>query len=105
MPIDVDLSPNAPITENEQGRKQSAIDVRFDLLPAHSLFAIAGVLHRGALKYGEGNWKGIATDDHLNHALTHVFAYLAGDTQDDHLGHAACRMLMAHEMALTGEVE
>jgi hypothetical protein len=61
---------------------------------------VAQVLHLGAVKYGENNWRGIPVSDHLNHALIHIYAYLSGDTQDNHLGHAACRMMMAHEQAL-----
>lgn len=60
------------------------------------------VLAPGAVKYGEDNWRKIPAKDHLNHALTHVFAFLAGDGQDDHLEHAACRMMMALEIKITG---
>lgn len=40
-----------------------------------------------------GDW--IPRHDHLNHALTHIVAYMAGDTQDDHIGHALTRMAFA----------
>jgi hypothetical protein len=73
-----------------------------DLMPPRATLAVAGVLAEGAPKYGEWNWLGIPTADHLNHALVHVYAHLAGDAQDDHLGHAACRLLMALEIALRG---
>jgi 5'-nucleotidase len=70
---------NVPVTVNENGGKQS---------------------------YGEWNWRRIPTSDHLNHALTHIFAYLAGDKQDDHIGHALCRLMFAQSMELTpGESE
>lgn len=34
-------------------------------------------------------------EEHLNHAIQHVIAYLEGNTTEDDLGHAAARMLMA----------
>lgn len=80
---------------NSKGGKQSRLDVRFDLIPAIPLFEVALVLKEGADKYGEWNWQKIPTSNHINHALSHIYAYLAGDTSDDHLAHAACRILFA----------
>lgn len=51
---------------------------------------------------GYSNWHSIPLGDHVNHALTHLFAHLAGDVQDDHLEHASCRLLMALEQKITG---
>jgi hypothetical protein len=87
--------PNAPIVKNEKGGGQSHIPVRFDLIDAKALFEVAAVLHEGAEKYGADNWRLIDTDDHLNHLLTHVYAYLSGDRSDDHLSHAVCRAIFA----------
>ena len=85
---------------NERGGKQSKVEYRFDLLPPQALAAVAKVLKEGAVKYGENNWHNIDSGDHLNHALIHIYADLAGDNQDDHLEHAACRILMALEMRI-----
>lgn len=92
------LSPDTPTAVNAAGGKQSAVPYRADLIPARAILQVSAVLHTGALKYGHDNWHVIPTRDHLNHALTHVFAHLAGDAQDDHLGHAATRLLMALEI-------
>jgi hypothetical protein len=62
---------------------------------------VAEVLKGGAEKYGPDNWRRIPVAEHLNHAMTHILAYFAGDTQDHHLEHAACRMMMALEMKRT----
>lgn len=91
------VSPNEPIIENEQGGKQSAVPYRMDLVPPKALLAVAHTLHDGAEKYGVDNWRKIGRHDHLNHALTHIYALLAGDTSDDHLLHAACRVMFAIE--------
>jgi hypothetical protein len=92
----------APTVTNAAGAKQSATLYRADLLPPLATLAVAKVLAEGAAKYGDNNWRKIPTGDHLNHAMIHVLAFLAGDTQDDHLQHAACRLLMALETELTG---
>lgn len=94
---------DAPTVVNERGAKQSASPYRCDLLPARAALAVAAVLRHGADKYGDNNWRGIPVADHLNHALTHLFAHLAGDEQDDHLEHAACRLLMALDTKLVGD--
>lgn len=89
---------DAPVVENEVGAKQSGSPYRCDLFPPQAMLAVAKVLKEGADKYGDENWRGIPIRDHLSHAMTHMLAYLAGDSQDDHLGHAACRMLMALDL-------
>lgn len=92
------VGPDAPVVTNGAGAKQSAVPYRFDLLGRSAIFVIARVLAEGAEKYGDTNWLGIPTADHLNHALGHIFAHLAGDRSDDHLGHAFTRLFMAVEM-------
>lgn len=96
------VSADEPTTVNERGGKQSATPYRFDLFPPHAMFDVAGVLGEGALKYGGWNWERISTEDNLNHALQHIYAYLAGDESDEHLSHAICRCLFA---ATTSKIE
>ncbi len=76
------LGPEAPTQTNEQGGKQSAIPVRCDLLPARAVLELAATLTPAAVKYGEDNWRKIPRKDHVNHALAHIFAHLAGDDTD-----------------------
>lgn len=89
------VGPNQPIIETPQGGKHSASPYAFHLIDPHALFAISKVLQEGAKKYGVDNWRGIPIPDNLNHAIQHIYAYLAGDTQDEHLAHAACRLIFA----------
>jgi len=91
-----DLSTSAPTTVNENGGKQSYIPFRFDLMRgilATVLLKLAGVLKHGS-KYGEDNWHNISPQEHINHALTHLFSWLQGDDQDDHVSHFVCRASM-----------
>lgn len=92
------VGPDAPTVVNERGGKQSFSPYRCDLLPAEALLAVAKVLKHGADKYGDGNWRSIRIPSHLNHAMTHILSYLAGDGQDEHLEHAACRLLFALDL-------
>jgi hypothetical protein len=94
----IGLNPDAPTVQNEQGGMQSATAGRFDLLPPKAMFRLAAIMEHGARKYAPNNWKKIEIDSHVNHALQHLFAYLAGDRQDDHLGHALARATMAVEL-------
>lgn len=93
---------DAPTRENKYGGRQSASPYRCDLLPPLALLAVAKVLKHGADKYGENNWHLIPVGENLDHALTHILSYLAGDGSDDHIGHAACRILFALDQKLAG---
>jgi predicted HAD superfamily Cof-like phosphohydrolase len=83
------------ITTNEAGGSQSATPVRMDLVPPETLLRVAEVLATGAVKYGEDNWKLIGTNDHINHALAHLYGHLSGDTSEKHLLNAICRCMFA----------
>lgn len=60
------------------------------------IILIAKVLQYGASRYKANNWRLIPQEEHINHALIHIIAHLAGDRQDDHLDHALCRLMMAY---------
>ena len=60
-----------------------------------SIIKVAEVLQYGVGRYEANNWRLIPREEHLNHALIHLVAMIAGDTQDDHRGHALCRLMMA----------
>lgn len=96
------VTPDAPVVTNENGGKQSASPYAFELLPPHALFEAAAVAKHGADKYGESfgnrNYTKIDSKSHLNHALQHIYAYLAGDKSDDHLSHALVRLMFAVDM-------
>lgn len=94
------VGPDTPTVKGGHGGSQSAIPYRMDLLPYLALLCIAKILDEGERKYGKDNWRSIPVVEHLNHSLTHIAAFLTGDTQDDHLGHAACRLLFACELYL-----
>jgi len=87
---------DAETTINEKGGKQSKSQYRFDLVDPLAMFEMCKVLQEGFDKYGDDeNWRAIPIEDHLNHLLIHVYAYLAGDTSDSHLSHAMCRIMFA----------
>ena len=89
------------ILTNANGAKQTDLRARYDLLPALAVAEVAGVLNRGAEKYGEDNWRGLSVNEILNHVIGHAIAYLrTGDEED--LAHAATRGLMALEIHLGG---
>ena len=60
------------------------------------IISIAKVLQYGASRYKANNWRLIPQEEHINHALIHIIAHLAGDTQDEHIDHALCRLMMAY---------
>ena len=93
-----------PIIYNEAGGGQSDTQYRLDLVDPLAILEVAKVLKEGADKYGANNWKRISLDDHLNHLLVHVYAYLAGDRSAEHLSHATCRALFALGVAQNQEV-
>ncbi len=70
-------------------RSTDADGVRFDLISPLAMHALAETYAEGAIKYGDNNWKkGIPKSDLINHALRHLFLYMAGDNSEPHLPHA-----------------
>ena len=89
------LGPEAPTVTHQSGAKESHAPYAFTSIDPVALFRVAQIQRGGDDKYGRDNWRALPVDTHLNHALSHIFAYLAGDETDDHLGHAAVRALFA----------
>lgn len=83
-------------------RSAEADRERWDLMPILGLMRLARTCAEGAARYGVGNWlRGIPVSDLLNHAIRHIYLYLAGDRSEDHLAHAAWNLLAACHMELT----
>ena len=85
-----------PITQFPSGaiRSSDAEGVRFDLITPIGLRRLAETCAEGACKYGDYNWtRGIPASVMLNHAIRHIYLYLAGDEGEDHLAHAAWNLL------------
>lgn len=91
------VGPDTRIVFNENGAGQSDIPYSFHTMPTEAMLSLAQLQTQGDQRYGEFNWRGISIREHVNHAITHLFAYLAGDEQDDHLQHGAWRALAALE--------
>jgi len=76
--------------------------VRYDLVSPIGLREVARACAEGAEKYADFNWeRGMPVHDLLNHAIAHVYQFLAGDRSEPHLGHAAWNLLAAihsHEL-------
>jgi hypothetical protein len=74
---------------------------RYDLIDRTFLKRWAALMERGAVKYGEDNWRLASTDAELKRfkasALRHLFQYLDGDETEDHAV-AVCFNLAAAEM-------
>ena len=61
---------------------------RYDLIDRAFLKRWAALMARGAVKYGEENWRQAAGEPALKRfresALRHIFQWLDGDTTEDH---------------------
>lgn len=61
---------------------------RYDLVDWPMIKRWAELMSRGAVKYGENNWKQAATQQELDRfrasALRHCIQYFNGDTDEDH---------------------
>jgi|688.fasta_scaffold1102407_2 hypothetical protein len=87
-------------------RSSDAEATRYDLISPIGLEAVARTCAEGAAKYSDYNWeRGMPVHDLLNHALRHIYRYLAGDRSEDHLPHAAWGLLAAiHSEAMWPEL-
>lgn len=77
-------------------RSSDAEATRYDLISPIGLEAVARTCAEGAAKYSAHNWeRGMDVPDLLNHALRHIYQFLAGDRSEPHLPHAAWGLLAA----------
>lgn len=86
---------DAEVVVNTAGGKQHAVPYAFTELDPDAMFLMTQILAWGAKTYGHRNWEKIPITDHLNHAIIHIFSYLAGDHSESHLGNLMCRAMFA----------
>lgn len=88
---------------NDKGGKASDVPYALTSVDPKALLSLGAAMHKGNNRHGRDNWRLVAVDEHLNHALVHIYAWLAGDRQEDHLGHAFTRMMMAKAVEASEE--
>lgn len=73
------------------------IPFAFHLVPVRGLAKVAAVMRKGERK-GRSGWGKVPVEEHINHAICHLLAYLAGRRDKPHLANAGCRVLMAADL-------
>jgi len=75
--------PSSVQLKDEPAKRFDALKVRYDLLPADGIHALAEHYTRGAIKYEDRNWeKGMAWTRCWGPLLRHAFAWFRGEDLD-----------------------
>ena len=90
------------------GSKQAHIAAAFTSMPATATRLVAECLGRGDRVYGKNNHEGITVEDHINHAIAHMYAWIEDKasgmqyphSRELHLVHAVSRALLALDCAV-----
>jgi hypothetical protein len=83
-------------------RSAAPDEIRLDLIPLEGLKRLGRTLKEGAEKYDDHNWRyGFKWSNPANHALQHIYKFLAGDESEDHLGHAMANLFFLAEFVVT----
>lgn len=69
------------------------------------ILMIAKTMEYGIGRYKLNNWRLIPEEDHINHALTHLFMAEIDNTDDDHIAHFYTRIMMAYATKPSKEFE
>lgn len=109
------LKDSDEIQTGRNGGKQSAINAWPTEVPPAAVLEVADIMQKGARKYGSKNWWQISVKSELDHALKHIYSFLALNDVNlaaypnppadvtqlkEELGHAAARIMMALDQYL-----
>ncbi len=84
-------------TDPKFNHKIGFIPFAYPLVPLRGLAKVAAVMRKGERKDRNG-WEEVPVEEHLNHAISHIIAYLEGRHAEHHLANAGCRVLMALDL-------
>ena len=88
------------VAVSADAKQEARVPYRMDLIPPFAALEVGATMMLGKEKHGDDTWRSVPIEEHVSRCIGHLYLWLSGNQSDAHLSNAACRSMMALELAI-----